>query len=300
MFFYLSLFPTIINYRLSRMDKKILVLTDFSENAYDAALFACTLAVKKQYSIHLLHYYTVKSSHFDEEEDKNMRDNSHLLKADLEIIELFEKLEAQFPSIKMTVSCKRGLLEEKLQKVLKESPFEMIVLGAKGTSQHQSVFWGTTTAMITEKSTVPVWVVPKGFIHYKAENAGLLTNFKVEELETLKKHVQANGAIDNLNLLHVVKMDENEKDIVNRLESWIVNIKDWQRVKNVNYKIGSIEDDEEDMDTIPEVINHLIKENNLDCILVTKTRRSFFKRLFEKSVSKSLTTQLICPAFFDK
>lgn len=280
------------------MDKKILVLTDFSENAYDATLFACALAVQKQYSIHLLHYYTVKSSHFDEEEDKNMRDNSHLLKADLEILELFEKLEVQFPSLKITVSCKRGLLEEKLQKELKDLSIEMIVLGAKGTSQHQSVFWGTTTAMITEKSSVPVWVIPKGFNRYKAENAGLLTNFKVEELETLKKYIQSNGAIENLNLLHVIK--KNEKHIVNRLESWIINIKDWQRIKNVSYKIGNIEESDKEMDTVPEVINYLIKENNLDCILVTKTRRSFFKRLFEKSVSKSLTTQLICPAFFDK
>lgn len=282
------------------MKNKILVLTDFSENAFDAAVFACRVAEEQDYGIHLLHYYTVKSSHFDDEEDLPMRENSKLLKADLEILDLFGKLEHLFPEVKITISCKRGMLEEKLPKVLKEEKFVMIIMGAKGVSEHQSVFWGTTTAMITEKSSIPVWVVPKGFDKYDNDKIGLLTNFKAEELETLKKFILANGPIQTLTLLHVTKKKENIEEISEKMDAWIFNIQDWEEIGNVEYKIGTIDESDENLDTIPEVINIMINQNEIKCILVTKTRRSFFKRLFEKSISKTLTTQLVTPSFFDK
>lgn len=280
------------------MKDKILVLTDFSNNAYDAAFFACQLARQKSYKVHLLHYYTVKSSRFDEEEDAPEHKHPMLLKADLLIIEMYGKLEAAFPDVKISISCKRGLLEEKLSNELKNGEYKFIVMGLKGESQHQSLLWGSTTAMITEKSDVPVWVIPSGRDTYKQGKIGLLTNFKAEELTTLRKFTQLNGKIDNLELIHVIQSPEEEKDILNRLETWMVNFKDWEDIKGVNPIIGCTEGDIES--TIPGVINTLILQQGIEGLIITKTRRSFFRRLFEKSISKTLSSQLIVPTFFDK
>jgi len=78
----------------------------------------------------------------------------------------------------------------------------------------------------------------------------------------------------------------------------MVNFKDWEDIKSVNPIIGCTEEDTES--TVPEVINTLVFQQGIEGLIITKTRRSFFRRLFEKSISKTLSNQLIVPTFFDK
>lgn len=282
------------------MKNKILLLTDFSENAYNAALYACSIAKSRNLDIHILHYYTVKSSFFEEDEDKGMRDHSKFLKADLEIIALYEKLERVYPDLKITISCERGMLSDKLPQETKKDIYELIVMGAKGESAQQSVFWGATTAMITDISTIPVLVVPKNYTEFRKTNIGLLTNYKPEELETLKNFLSIGGDIQQLSMLHVHRAHRDLTVLSEKMDSWIFNITEWDGVNNVDYRFAQIKDTDESLDSVPEVINTLLLENKLDIILVTKTRRSFFKRAFEPSVSKTIAQELVIPSFFDK
>lgn len=282
------------------MEKTLLVLTDFSANAYDAAVFACQIAKKNNYAVHLLHYYTTKSTQFDEENDDPEHKHPVLLKADLLMIELYGKLEAAFPGLTISISCQRGLLEEKLRSELDQKNYTCIVMGVKGESQHTSVLWGTTTAMITEKSDIPVWVIPIGHDTYRNNKVGLLTNFKPEELTTLRTFGQINGAIEELSLIHVIQKEDNERDIKNRLDTWVVNFEDWDTIDTIKTIVEEMEGDVENTEEISEVITNSIAREGLEVLVITKTRRSFFRRLFEKSISKTLAKELTVPTFFDK
>lgn len=282
------------------MDKTILVLTDFSINAYDAAVFACQIAKENSYTVHLLHYYTTKSTQFDEEKDNPEHKHSVLLKADLLMIELYGKLEAAFPGLTLSISCQRGLLEEKLRSELDAGNYKCIVMGVKGESQHTSVLWGSTTAMITEKSDIPVWVIPIGHDTYRQNKVGLLTNFKPEELTTLRTFGQINGNIKEVSLIHVIQEGDNERDIKNRLDTWLVNFENWDTVDKVKILIEQTEGEAENAEGIPQVITHTLIKEGLEALIITKTRRSFFRRLFEKSISKTLANELVVPTFFDK
>src|SRR5699024_11877343 len=80
------------------MAQKLLILTDFSPNSLDASKYAASLALSKGYPMHLLHFYTVRSSNFQDEK-KAPSPTSPLLKADITILNLLTDLEEQYEGI---------------------------------------------------------------------------------------------------------------------------------------------------------------------------------------------------------
>lgn len=280
---------------------KILVPTDFSENAFLAARYAAEIAKKYHYSLHIIHFYTAVSSGFDENELEEGREESDLLKADLTIKEWVGRLQAQYPDIPISYNNDRGLLEEALPKQAKREDYVAIAMGTTGASANKNIFWGSNTALIVAKSPIPVIVIPNiEQITTEIKNVGLLTNFKQEELTTLQEFVHIFKQEIDVALIHVYKESESVASVNNRLDSWGFNVDEFSAVRQTNKLIAPTLKEDKDQDTIPEVISKLIDVQDIDIILVSKTRKTFFERLFTSSVSKAMTLKLQKPAFFGK
>ncbi|NGM67211.1 universal stress protein [Sphingobacterium sp. SGR-19] len=280
---------------------KILVPTDFSENAFLAARYAAEIAKKYHYSLHIIHFYTAVSSGFDENELEEGREESDLLKADLTIKEWVGRLQAQYPDIPISYNNDRGLLEEALPKQAKREDYVAIAMGTTGASANKNIFWGSNTALIVAKSPIPVIVIPNiEQITTEIKKVGLLTNFKQEELTTLQEFVHIFKQEIDVALIHVYKESESVTSVNNRLDSWGFNVDEFSAVRQTNKLIAPTLKEDKDQDTIPEVISKLIDVQDIDIILVSKTRKTFFERLFTSSVSKAMTLKLQKPAFFGK
>lgn len=280
---------------------KILVPTDFSENAFLAARYAAEIAKKHQYSLHVIHFYTAISSGFEENELETERDQSPILKADITIKEWVQKLQVLYPNILISYHNDRGLLDEALPKEAKKKDYVAIAMGTTGASANKNIFWGSNTALIVAKSPIPVIVIPNiEHISTAIEKVGLLTNFKQEELTTLQEFVHIFHQEIDVALIHVYKESEKETSVNNRLASWAFNIEEFSAVRQTNKLIAPTLKEDKDQDTIPEVISKLIDNQHVDIILVSKTRKTFFERLFTPSVSKAMTLRLQKPAFFGK
>ncbi len=280
---------------------KILVPTDFSENAFLAARYAAEIAKKYHYSLHIIHFYTAVSSGFDENELDEGREESDLLKADLTIKEWVGRLQAQYPDISISYNNDRGLLEEALPKLAKREDYVAIAMGTTGASANKNIFWGSNTALIVAKSPIPVIVIPNiEQITTEIKKVGLLTNFKQEELTTLQEFVHIFKQEIDVALIHVYKESESVTSVNNRLDSWGFNVDEFSAVRQTNKLIAPTLKEDKNQDTIPEVISKLIDVQDIDIILVSKTRKTFFERLFTSSVSKAMTLKLQKPAFFGK
>lgn len=280
---------------------KILVPTDFSENAFLAAQYAAEIAKKYHYSLHIIHFYTAVSSGFDENELDEGREESDLLKADLTIKEWVGRLQAQYPDISISYNNDRGLLEEALPKQAKREDYVAIAMGTTGASANKNIFWGSNTALIVAKSPIPVIVIPNiEQITTEIKKVGLLTNFKQEELTTLQEFVHIFKQEIDVALIHVYKESESVTSVNNRLDSWGFNVDEFSAVRQTNKLIAPTLKEDKNQDTIPEVISKLIDVQDIDIILVSKTRKTFFERLFTSSVSKAMTLKLQKPAFFGK
>ncbi|TYR32675.1 universal stress protein [Sphingobacterium phlebotomi] len=280
---------------------KILVPTDFSENAFLAAQYAAEIAKKHHYSLHIVHFYTAVSSGFDENELEDLREQSDVLKADLTIKEWVSRLQAQYPDISISYHNDRGLLDEALPKEAKRADYVAIAMGTTGASANKNIFWGSNTALIVAKSPIPVIVIPNiPQIRTEIKKVGLLTNFKQEELTTLQEFVHIFKQEIDVALIHVYKESESMTSVTNRLDSWGFNVDEFSAVRQTSKLVAPTVKEDKDQDTIPEVISKLIDDHDVDIILISKTRKTFFERLFTSSVSKAMTLKLQKPAFFGK
>jgi len=279
------------------MSNKILVPIDFSENANTAVQFAIDLAKKRGFDIHLYHNYTVSSSTFDDVNSDSSDDN---FKADVLMADLIEKLKANNPTIVFTSKCERGIITESLLKETKNTTYSAIIMGTKGKTDDTSVIVGSTTYAVSQKSNIPVIAIPFNYQTKDIKKIGLLSNFKYAELDTLNEYIKIFGSDVKVQIIHVHYHSESESDIEDKLEIWKYQIKKHTEITDVDIEVDSIQTDIEELDTIPEVINDIIKDEEIDVVLITKTRKSFFERLFKKSVAKQIIHHPIIPTFFSK
>ncbi len=282
------------------MKKTLLVPTDFSNNSLSAAKYASKLAIEREYSVHLIHYYTAQSSSFATEELSKEFENSQILKADLTIVEFEKKLQEEFPTVNYTHRTARGFLQDTLPQEAKKSEYEIIVMGTKGHSDKKSVRWGSNTSAVAAKSPIPVLIVPNYFNQFKTQKIGLLTNFKTEELNTVHEFVDTFGPISQLELIHVYNKDEIESTVRKKLDEWSLKINQSISIDQINPCIGHLQSNNKELDTIAEVIHDLVDKNDIDIVLITKSRKSFFERLFNPSVSKAVVLDINKPSYFSK
>lgn len=293
-----STFILIIIDALRFMNKKtIIVPTDFSENALYAATYACQLAKQNKYNLHLFHCYTSKTVMVD---DETADEDNKILKADVLIEELKESLERQFSNVTISTECRTGLLTEVLPEYAIEPNFSLIVMGTTGAGSQKNISWGSNTNQISSKSTIPVLAIPFGYSDFSFKKIAILSNFKTEELDTIKEFINLVSDIENLDVIHIYKDNTKENDVEEQLNLWSFNIKHLNGIGNVNTISAFTDQHDEALDTVPEVINHCINQGNYDLVLVTKTRKSFFERLFKNSISKEVALDLRRPTFFDK
>ncbi|MCL7987704.1 universal stress protein [Sphingobacterium sp. lm-10] len=283
------------------MRNTILVPTDFSKNSISAVRYACQLAKHKGYDVHLLHFYTSNTANFaSESNNEALLEDSSLLKADVLMKELKDELMISFPELTITSVCVRGLIDEKLPVEAGDSRYALIVMGATGSSAKKSIYYGSTTVAITAKSPIPVVAVPEGQSTFALQHISLLTKFKPEELETLRSFIETMGKPEQLSLTHVYREESDLDAMQEHLQSWAFNIREMDLIKQVDIESAPISKNDVDLDTVPEVVNSMIEKGNPDVILVTKTRKSFFERLFKSSVSKAIALELRKPTFFDR
>jgi nucleotide-binding universal stress UspA family protein len=276
------------------MTKTILAPTDFSENDFFATLYASKLASKQGFAIELFHCYTTSSTVFDEEND-----NIPVLKADVLILEWKENLQKQFPALHVDTTCVAGLLGEVLPSLSREDKYNLIVMGTTGSGKGKPVAWGSNTNNIIYKAAVPVLAIPNLYDKFALDRVAMLTNFKPEELETLTSYIDNAGAIPQLDVIHVYKDIDDASKIEDLLLSWSFNVEQISGVDKVGRISSAIDKENIERDTVPEGIHHIIVAHDYDIILVSKTRKSFFERLFRTSVSKEIILNLDRPAFFD-
>ncbi|WP_149525280.1 universal stress protein [Sphingobacterium hotanense] len=274
----------------------IIVPTDFSKNSEFAALYACELATKRNAGIMLLHCYTTSS--VGDSIDDDLTDP--ILKADLLIAELKDKLVDQFPAVDFYIECSRALIVDKLAEMSNSGMFDLIIMGASGASKAKSVYWGSTTMAVAAKSSIPVVVVPNEEYHFESNHIALLTNFKHEELDTLTEYLRLVDETKSLSLIHVYKASQKRENVLDTLNNWAYNIKEMTQVDQVSSYAEPIQKDDDELDTVSEVVEKLIQDINPDVILVTPSRKTFFERLFTSSVSKAIALEINKPAFFDK
>ncbi len=267
--------------------KKILFPTDFSDTANNAFIYALQLADKMQAEIITLHTYELPEVVVPE--GFTFPTSLYVFYQNVDIQE-FENYRAALPSLRAIAEKNfLGHIEMKHALVLGVSPVQtilevaekeevdLIVMGTEGASGLKEIFIGSKTGEVMENANCPVLSVPKAAkFDGKLDRFAMATDFSEDNIEGMEqvldfaKLFDAHMVCVNVDIFHTNQF----KGSMQKLESKF-------RGKDVSYFVLDGLD-------IESTLLEYIEDSEVDLMAMVVHKRSFWKELFQYSISKKL------------
>lgn len=262
------------------MISKILIPTDFSTVANNALQYAIQLAKKTNASIHLLHVnnipimdasfpnevyqtYTAEIEDFAKNCFENL-ENLYLNKSNLQ----FDKHTAY------------GFVNDEIQEFANNNNIDLIVLGTTGASGIQEILIGSNAASVVAKAEIPVLVIPPTSTFTDIKKIVYASDFNEPEFPSVSRLAFfANLYEAEVNVLHIKSFADNLFDAEHNFFS-----RNKENVEVNRWKIVKLPEGESIIDSI----NNFVETEHPNLIVMAKHNRSFFDRLFHRSLSKQM------------
>lgn len=276
---------------------KLLIPVDFSENAKVAADYAAQIAQETHDEITLFHSFTSHINKFANTKhlvDPTEEEAHHKMK------ELVAELLQKYPSLKISTLFTNGILAESLEKQEIKDSYQTVIMGTKGVTGLESVLIGSNTYDVIKESKIPVLAIPKNAIKLKKDNIALLTNFKPGELEVLKQAIPLYGKDFHLQLIHINKSELEINILGQKLEQWIEQIIAEMGIEDISYIVKAPSYFAGSRENIANGIHTIIRDEDIDVILITKSRKTFFQNIFTENIVKHMAFEIEVPNFFGR
>lgn len=260
--------------------KKILLPTDFSENAFNAIKYAVELFKDEECIFHLLNTYTpviydldyilYSPSPLSLHEVYRNKSLKGLKKVEEQIKKNFNnskhtwKLESSF-----------NMLSDEIKEQVKEKEIDLIVMGTQGATGSKMILFGTHTVHAIKKTKCPLMAIPSGFKFKTLKNILLPSDFDLKFTDThlmlLKEWSQKHAS-----QLHILNVDYGVHLGVEQEESKKF-LGDY--FKDIPHKFYSIQ-----KNSVPEGINDFQKNMPVDLLAMISNKHSFFENLLFRPV----------------
>jgi len=253
--------------------KKILVPTDFSENAQKALQFAVAISNRFETDILLYHVYRVGTS----AAEKFKTTLNDIIKEDKE-----KELQKAIKKIKPTL--KKGSIEGKaangdvgnlvVDKADKEH-FDLIVMGSKGETGLEGILYGSTAVEIIRRSETPVVVIPEKAVPKPVKRIVLAVDGRgISDPELLNPIIELVHLRDaKVKIFHKAVSGERKE-----LHPSIA-----EALEGIDYTYHCVETDTDD---ISDSIRDFVVENEADMLCVIRRKKGWIQRLFKENVSR--------------
>ena len=207
--------------------KRIILPTDFSENAYNAISYAFNLFKDEACTFYLLHTYTpavYQTEYVLHSPGQIGLGDVYQTEATEQIEELHRQLEREFNNPKHTIMTHvafNTLVDEVMESAENEEA-DYIVMGTKGATGAKEVFLGTHAVHVLKKSKIPVIVVPERFEFEKPVEILFPTDLEVpyppEQVKPIVEIAKLHGS--SVEVLHIStgydlteQQEENKKEL---------------------------------------------------------------------------------------
>lgn len=270
------------------MKRNILIPTDFSDNAWSAAVYALKLYADVECTFYFLNSQVIKIpvvSNLSNKLLETMKKES--LKELKALKELSETCNAnanhEFKTILSTLD-----LTTAIKKAIKELNINMIVMGTKGITASKEIFFGGNTVdVIKSNPFCPLLIIPDEFDFVKPYQVAFPTDFNRlytdKELNTLKELVELyNSKIRVLHIEEKEHLDDKQESNLSVLEKFLSNYEHsyhWMP----NYANKTIE------------INDFIAELNIDILAMINYKKSIIEKFTKEPIIKKLGFHPIVP-----
>jgi len=255
--------------------KRILLPTDFSENAWNAISYAMEFFKNEKCTFYLLHTYTPVYHRMDyilgvpaftTIPDTGV--DTHLAALDKTYSDIKKKFKNPKHHFKKLSAFNQ--LSDEVNEVAEREGIDMVIMGTQGATGAQKIFMGTNTVYVIRKSKVPVLVIPENYRFNGVQKilfpSNYLTLYKPKELRPLIEIAKEQKA--EITLLYVV--EESELDI--------------RQEENKEFLRECLEEvapvfKETRSEYMPDAIHIFVRDNNIDLLAMMNPKHSFMERL---------------------
>ncbi|TLF47081.1 universal stress protein [Maribacter aurantiacus] len=270
---------------------KILVATDFSDEAYNALFYATKLLANQSCIFFILHVFKKPIGLLPKQINVNDK------KIDLLEKESIENLKKTFHKIHLDdknelhefkMLSKQGFLGEVIYETIGNFCIDIVFMGNKGTTGAKEIFMGSNTVQtIRDLRKCPLMAVPKEVEFKLPKKIAFISDLKKGcNLKTIKP------------LLHLVKMLDASVHIVHIIEEEFLSS---LQASNKKLLQISFNDFNPSFTSIFEfadkaqIIDSFVKNSEVDIFSMVHTKKSLIERLLKKPVLLDLSIYSTVP-----
>ena len=271
--------------------KRIILPTDFSDNAYNAICYAINLFKEEECTFYLLHTYTpaiyraeyVLHSPGQIGLGDIYQENSLTQLKDLE-----KQLIAEFNNKKHTfmVHSAFNTLIDEIIETSKNENADMVIMGTQGATGAKEILIGTNTVHVIKNACCPVIAIPPNFKYETPKEILFPTDLEIDYQEEQLKVLEslAKQHISRIDVLHVsTGYDLSEEQLKNKA-----------KLEGILGRIAHLYHEMPNQEVIT-AINNFQQNNKVNLLVMVQNRHTFFERLFLEPVIKKLGFHVSIP-----
>lgn len=274
--------------------KKILLPTDFSENSWEATLYALRLFKDKECTFYIMHslepLVSAPSTAVSSKRANEIISKSRLNESKIELEKELNRIHELPNNEKHTFETQivHDYFISAVHATTKKLDIDIVVVGTKGASGIKEITIGSNTANLIKKQTCPIIAVPQGaLVNNKSMlELGFATDFSIDdyghELNLLKDIAIANNS--RISVVHVLGKHTEMSELHDKKLALEMTLNplpvDFYFISDVSVEVGT---------------RVFSESRKLGMLCIMNKKRSFFENLFTKSNSKSISSHLNVP-----
>lgn len=263
---------------------KIVLPTDFSENAYHAISYAAKFFEHSTCIFYLVNTYTPPVYRVDYELGSPGQlglpdDFRYVAEEKLDKVRTRVREEFKNPKHTYITHAAFSRLEDEILNVVQKENVDLVIMGTQGATGATEILFGSNTVHVISKSNVPVIAVPSEYGLHAPERILFPTDFEIDfkeaNIDFLLKFAKLGHS--KLYVMHVSPPEgptieqENNRAV---LEGMLLE---------QNHEFFDLPDQ-----GIIEAINAFQKEHSIDFLTMIRNKHSFMERLFVEPIIKNM------------
>lgn len=271
--------------------KKILLPTDFSENAYNAISYAVQLFKNEKCTFFLLNTYTpilYNSDNVLYRSPGKSLEEIYMEKSLTGLSTVKDRIKEDFPndlhSFKEVSSF--NLLNEEIREQVRKEKIDMVIMGTQGATGAAQILFGTHTVHAIQRAICPIVAIPS---HYQFEALNNILfptdyeiNYSAEHLSILKELARLKTAtIHILNVQFGFPLKQEQERSKKILGNYFDELK--HRFHNV------------EKETVTGGIFYFQEQHPVEMLAMISNKHSFFENLLFRPVINEIGFQVKMP-----
>ncbi len=271
--------------------KKIILPTDFSDNAHNAIRYAVTLFEEVECTFYLVHTYTpaiYQAEYVLHSPGQIGLGDVHQTRVLTQLAKLMEKLDREFKNPKhiFVPHAAFNTLVDEIRETAEKERADLVIMGTKGATGAKEILFGTNTVHVIKKATCPVLAIPPGFEFEKPKEILFPTDYEVDfSKERLKLLLDiAEKHISSIEVLHVSgggNLSEGQLENKQKLNYILA------KTAHLFHEVPN--------QRIVDAINSFQMKKRMNLLVMIRNKHTFLERLFIEPVIKKIGFHITVP-----